>query len=439
MQDHHQEKVTRLAQRLLARSPSAPLSLKKKSPPHQVPKRKDLWHTDEKLDIGVLDEILEIDVEARTCTAEPGVTFHRLVRSTLPLGLVPIIVPEHKTITLGGAVAGGSLESKSFQYGGFHDTCLEYELVTATGQVLRCTPTNEHALVFQMVHGSFGTLGVLTRLKFRLIPAQPFVRLTYEHHASWDAFQASLWRHFCEQDVDYLDGMVHSPQKYVLCLGRFVSSAPYTHRYDWVKVYFQSTARRREDYLTTLDYLFRYDRGVTTANPKSALGRALVGRWWHSDRVLRWANRLHRFLPAKRPRVLVDLFVPFSRAGEFLEWYRQRIGVYPVWCVPYRRVRDYEWLTSAFFAGVHDPLFLDLALYGVRQPKGRNLYKELEEELFVVNGVKTLISYNYYDEESFWRVWNRPNYEAVKRITDPAHVFRDLYAKTCRATRGLEG
>jgi hypothetical protein len=52
--------------------------------------------------------------------------------------------------------------------------------------------------------------------------------------------------------------------------------------------------------------------------------------------------------------------------------------------------------------------------------------------------VKTLISYNYYEEDVFWSIWNKPNHLAVKAITDPRNIFRDLYAKTCRAPRGLQ-
>ena len=39
---------------------------------------------------------------------------------------------------------------------------------------------------------------------------------------------------------------------------------------------------------------------------------------------------------------------------------------------------------------------------------------------------------------TFWAIWNRANYTAVKRVTDPQHAFRDLYDKTCRAARGLD-
>ncbi|MDF2696220.1 MAG: FAD/FMN-containing dehydrogenase, partial [Labilithrix sp.] len=44
---------------------------------------------------------------------------------------------------------------------------------------------------------------------------------------------------------------------------------------------------------------------------------------------------------------------------------------------------------------------------------------------------------NYYDEKTFWTIWNKPNYDAVKRITDPKNLLRDLYTKTCLAARGL--
>src|SRR5205823_6572834 len=155
-----------------------PVSLRKNSVPHQVPKAGDLRRKDEKIDIGDLDRILSIDVEKRLCVAESGVTFVDLAAATLAHGLVPIVVPELKTITIGGAVSGCSIESMSFMHGGFHDTCLEYEVVTSTGEVLTCTSDNEHRLVFQMIHGSFGTLGILTRLKFKLIPAKPFVKMT---------------------------------------------------------------------------------------------------------------------------------------------------------------------------------------------------------------------------------------------------------------------
>ncbi len=434
----HAQKVARIAAQLRGYPSRRPVSLAKRAVSHQVPKRDDKRHTDSKIDISDLDEILEIDPVARTCTAESGVTFTDLVDATRPYGLVPIVVPELRTITVGGAVSGCSLESMSFRYGGFHDTCFEYEVITARGEVLRCTPANANRLVFQMMHGSFGTLGVLSKLKFRLVPAKPFVHMTYETYTTLEAYKAAIYRRFRARDVDFMDGIIHARDKWVLSLGTFVDEAPYTNSYDWLKVYWESTGSRKEDYLRTPDYFFRYDRGVTNVHPKSFVGRLLFGKLMGSNTLLRLADQLHVLLPAERPTVTLDTFVPFSRVDEFMRWYERKIGFFPIWCVPYKRVRDYEWIAQGYFDGLSDELFLDLAIYGMKQPEGRNVYAEFEEELLRVQGVKTLISYNYYDEDTFWTIWNEPNYRAVKAITDPDGIFRDLYVKTCRAARGLE-
>jgi hypothetical protein len=66
-----------------------------------------------------------------------------------------------------------------------------------------------------------------------------------------------------------------------------------------------------------------------------------------------------------------------------------------------------------------------------------NCYRVIEQKLQELNGLKTLISYNYYPEDEFWEIFNRRNFEAVKAKTDPDNVFRTLYEKTCRAGMGL--
>jgi hypothetical protein len=435
----HAEKVARVSEQLRRRKSTAPLSRQKRVVSHQVPKVHDKKHTDEKVNLLDFDEIIEIDLDRRICIAEPGVPFCEIVDRTLPLGFVPIIVPELKTITIGGAVAGCSIESMSYIHGGFHDTCIEYEIITAKGDVLTCTPDNEHSLIFQMMHGSFGTVGILSRLVFRLIPAKPFVHLRHETHTSINSYLASIWSHFERRDVHFMDGIIHSPSQLVLCVGDFVDSAPYTNRYDWLKVYYQSTAKRREDYLKTPHYFYRYDKGVTNVHPKSFIGRLLFGKFLGSSQILRLAEKLRWLLLSDdRPDVTVDTFIPFSRLKEFLEWYTRDFGHFPLWVVPYARVHDYEWLTDSFWAKTGDTLMVDIAIYGMKQRGDTNYYRLMEEKLQELNGIKTLISYNYYKEDEFWKIFSRTNYDAVKAITDPDNIFRNLYEKTCRAAMGRE-
>lgn len=432
----HAAKVERIAHALRTRTSTAPLSLKKSTPPHQVPKAGDLRRYDEKIDVSDLTEVLHVDPVKRVCTAESGVTFCDLVDATLPHGLVPIVVPELKTITIGGAVSGCSIESMSYRYGGFHDTCTEYEVITADGRVLTVTPDNEHALVFQMIHGSFGTLGILTKLTFKLVPAKPFVKIVYEKHPNIESYQRSIWDHYQKHDLDFMDGIIHAPNELVLSVGHFVDSAPYTSTYEWVTAYYETTNKRREDYMRTPDYFFRYNRGVTNVLPKSKLARFFFGKFIDSTVSLQIAEKASWILEKENPTIILDVFLPFSKMAEFLHWYKDEFKHFPLWCVPYKRVRNYEWLSDEYWSGVKDELFVDLAIYGMKQPGGKNYHRIMEQKLQELGGVKTLIAHNYYPQDEFWQIWNKKNYDTVKAMTDPKNLLRDLWTKTCKTVMG---
>lgn len=358
-----------------------------------------------------------------------------LAAETLKHGLVPVVVPELKTITIGGAVAGCSIESMSYKYGGFHDSCLEYEVITANGDILICTPDNGNKLIFQMMHGTFGTLGIITKLKFELIDAKPFIKVKYEKYPNIAEYKKGIWKHYKKRDVDFMDGIIHSPTECILSIANFVSEAPYTHSYDWMRIYYKSTKTRKEDYLTTIDYFFRYDKGVTNVTPGSFWGRLFLGKFLSSAELLTMVNRFRRFIPSDRIPVTVDLFIPFSKTTDFMKWYQEEINFFPLWCVPYRPAHYYEWIADDFLH--KDELWLDLAIYGLKKSSDRNYYRIFEEELMRIGALKTLISTNYYSEEEFWKIWNRKNYSAVKKKTDPDNIFRDIYTRMCRKTGGV--
>ncbi|MFT3841796.1 MAG: FAD-binding oxidoreductase [Myxococcaceae bacterium] len=433
LERHHAAKVRRIASQLRHHDGRVPLSIQKRSVKHEVPKPDDRRFEDEKIDCTDLDQVLDIDPYNRVCVAESGVTFVELVNATLPYGLVPACVPELKEITLGGAVSGCSVESGSFRYGGFHDSCLEYEVITAEGEVLYLSREGKTAQLFDMMHGTFGTLGVLSQLKFQLVPARPLVKLQYEHHSNLASYEKSIWRHFKSGDLDFMDGIIFGPEQLTLSAGRFADFAPYTHKYDWVKAYFETTAERDEDYLRTEDYFFRYDRGVTNVLPKSTLARLLFGKWFHSSNVLRLAERFRALRNPKPTNVTLDVFIPFARVPEFMVWWHQRFGYYPLWCVPYRLKRRYACLSPEFFGEPKDELWLDLACYGMPcTPDAERAYRDIEQELLRIGGFKTLISYNYLTESEFWTMFDKRAYAEAKARMDPRNLLRDMYEKTRR-------
>jgi FAD/FMN-containing dehydrogenase len=403
---------------------------------HVVPMPSDRRFPGRALDVSALNRVLEIDVDGRRCVAEPGVTFAQAVAATLPHGLVPAVVPELEGITLGGAVAGCSIESSSFRYGGFHDSCLEYEVVTGAGEVLRCSRELEPRL-FGMIHGSYGTLGILTELTFRLVPAEPYVHVRYERYRTAEEFHAAALRAVRVAEVDFIDGIAHAPNRFVLCLGRFAARAPSTSDYRRRGVYYRSTRERREDFLTTPDYLFRYDADAhwvsrTVPPLEWTPVRLLLGRWFlGSTNLIRWSKRLEALLALRRrPDVLVDLFIPEARTLEFLEWYLRDVRYFPLWVVPYRVPQVYPWVNEDHARRFEGDLFFDLAVYGMRNSDPSvDWSRVFEEKTHELGGIKTLISRNHYSRERFWEIFNRENYEKARARLDPHGLFPDLYDK----------
>lgn len=433
----HAELVNRIASEIRARAEAGePLHIYKGGVHHFVPLPRDRRFQGRRVDISALNRVIEIDPVGRTCIAEPGITFAELVKATLQHGLLPTVVPELEGITLGGAVAGCSVESMSYRYGGFHDSCLEYEIVSTSGEIVHCSPQKE-PLLFDMIHGSYGTLGVLTSLTFKLIPAERFVHLVYRTFSTAAEYETEMRARVAAADFDFIDGIIHSRTEYVLCLGRFAKSAPYTSNYRWLHIFYKSTRTRSEDYLATEDYLFRYDtecHWLTKTVPplewkavRFAIGKFCLG----STKLIRWSALLEPILKLKkRPDVVVDVFIPIKRLTDFFDWYHATMQFYPLWIVPYRIAQPYPWISAEHAAQFSDDLFVDCAVYGKRNSDPQIDYSQLiEDKTYELGGLKTLISRNHHSREQFWKIYHQQNYQTAKRRLDPKGAFPALYEK----------
>ncbi|HPQ81866.1 MAG TPA: FAD-binding oxidoreductase, partial [bacterium] len=301
----HEEIVRGVCEQVRSRATAkAPVKIVKDAVSHFVP-NPDANDDAPRIDLRGLDRVLEVDTLAKTCTAEAGCTFEKLVCETLKYNLVPMCVPELKGITVGGAISGCSIESMSYKHGGFHDSCTQYEVVTGDGRLLTCGP-DEDGELFEMIHGSYGTLGILTQAKFKLVSAPPYVRMKYVHLESFAEFEREIHRWMREPNVDFIDGIVHAKDHFVLCLGAFAWEAPYYSDYSWLSAFYKSTEVLSEDYLRTEDYFFRYDAechwltktvpGMSSWPLRLLLGKLVLG----STNLIKWSKRIRPLLRLKR-------------------------------------------------------------------------------------------------------------------------------------------
>lgn len=109
---------------------------------------------------------------------EPLVTMGQLTATLNPLGWTIPVVPELDDLTVGGLVMGTGIESSSHRYGLFQHICVSYELVLSDASVVTCS-AQENSDLFYSVPWSYGTLGMLTAVEIKLIPAKKYVKLTY--------------------------------------------------------------------------------------------------------------------------------------------------------------------------------------------------------------------------------------------------------------------
>ena len=126
---NHARRVQALREQLRdAGEPGVPLGLAKVSSNlfrdrQEAPKRR--------LDLRDFCHVLQIDADAGWVDVEGLCSYEALVDATLPHGVMPAVVPQLKSITVAGAVAGVGIEATSFRQGLVHDTAARHRCAAA--------------------------------------------------------------------------------------------------------------------------------------------------------------------------------------------------------------------------------------------------------------------------------------------------------------------
>jgi len=397
-----------------------------------------------RLDLRGFDHVLAVDVARGWVEAEGMTTYEDLVAATLESGAVPAVVPELKTITLGGAAAGVGIEASSFRHGLVHETLLELDVLTGEGRVVNCRPDNEHADLFFGFPNSYGTLGYALKLKARIVRAKPYVALGHRRVAEPGAFLAAL-AEACRDGADFVDGVAFGARDYCLTTGRFVDSAPYVSDYSFERIYYRSIRERSSDFLTTRDYIWRWDtdwfwcsKNVGAQIPwvRRIYGRERLGSRTY-QRIMRWNSRwrvtkaLDRLRGAYSESIIQDVDIPIANAAAFLDFFQREIGIAPVWICPLIGTR-----AAGRFPLYRIPpgeLYVNFGFWDVLRRPGafaaQHFNRLIEEKVLALGGIKSLYSESFFDRATFDRVYGGDAYRALKAKYDPDGAFPELYTK----------
>ncbi|MEX5217939.1 MAG: FAD-binding oxidoreductase [Nitrospiraceae bacterium] len=396
-----------------------------------------------RLDLSDFNQVLRVDEKEACAEVEGLTTYEDLVRETLPFNLMPAVVPQLKTITVGGAIAGIGIESSSFRYGFVHETMLELEILLPDGNVVVATRENEHSDLFLGFPNSYGTLGYALRAVVKLVPAKRFVKLTHHRYSDLEQYFRGIAQ-VCEaRSVDFIDGTMFHESELYITTGEFVDRAEWVSDYTYRQIYYQSIQQRQTDYLTTHDYLWRWDTDWFWCSKHFFLQYPVMRRLWGKHRLRsavywklwkrfhhsRAAQLIARTIEGRQEAVIQDVEIPIERAPEFAGFLHRNIGIKPVWVCP---VRTYDpSVLYSLYSMDPKQLYVNFGFWDVVKSDREEGYfnRAVEAKVRECAGRKSLYSSSYYSREEFGRLYNEPAYRRLKMRYDSTGRLTELYDK----------
>ena len=400
-----------------------------------------------KLNVRDFNSVILVNPNEQRVDVEGMTSYEKLVDECLKFHVMPAVVPELKSITIGGAVSGTGLESSSFRYGFVHETVSEMDILLPDGRVITCTSDNEYKDLFFCIPNSYGTLGYILKLKAKTIAVKPYVHIVHTHASDTRQFFSATKEQCKKGDANFVEGVVLGEKSLVLSVARFSDTAPYTSDYTYRHIYYKSLLGRAEDYLTVRDYIWRWDTDwfwrsdiVMAQNPlvrlllgKKHLNSIFYTKVMHWNRKWRIFNKVRAFRKKKSETVIQDVEIPIDDAAKFLEFLHREIQMLPIIIGP---VIGSPVGIARFPLFPLEPhiLYVNIGFWNaIPAREGEEigyLNKLIEAKVTELNGRKMLYSDSYFTQEEFWKLYGgKDTYDRLKQKYDPERKLKNLYEK----------
>jgi FAD/FMN-containing dehydrogenase len=118
-----------------------------------------------------LNRLLAFDGETGILRCEAGVSFKEILEIFVERGWFPVVTPGTKFVTMGGAIAFDVHGKNHHQDGSFSRHVKSFQIILASGEVVRCS-RQENSDIFWATVGGMGLTGIITEVEFALRPIQ---------------------------------------------------------------------------------------------------------------------------------------------------------------------------------------------------------------------------------------------------------------------------
>lgn len=419
--------------------------------------------TKSRLDLSGFVHVLEVNTTELWCDIEASATFETFVDATFSQGTAPLVVPELRTITVGGAIVGIGVESSSFRHGFFHEGLVEADILLASGEVATVSP-NEHEDLFRALPNSLGSFGYLLRLRMKIQPVEPLVRLQKVWYGSVDSLIEGLQK-ACSEDYAFVDAVALSEEGGMVMTGKFVAKVPegeHVTKYGVWPMFYPTLVHEGTEFLHTIDYLWRWDSdwfwctqifpGLSWRAVRWLCGRETLRSDVYkafNDSIIK--NVLQPLgLNKNEELVIQDIDLPVEKSAE---WIRNFLGVVPsgrigkiklsrpgskrtvpIWLCPVRGTgsplmpmrEGHLYINFGFWDALEGPETVGGLAAG-------RVNRALEDLCTELGGKKTLYSSAFFSEEAFYDLYNGEYYKKIKERYDPNMRFRGWYERLMRS------
>jgi FAD/FMN-containing dehydrogenase len=397
-----------------------------------------------RLSLGEFNHVLRLDKTARTVEVEGLTTYETVVRHCLKEGFLPLVAPELKHITVGGATVGIGIESTCYRYGFVHDGLREADVLLPGGKIVTARADNEHSDLFNALPNSYGTLGYILRAKIALHRAGPYVHLHVQKYRDAAAYLEAMRIATEAPDLQFVEGLFFEDGRFFLMTGRFVDKVPMCDDIVRRSVFYRLVEKRRDIYLTTFDYIFRYDPdwfwNVPETEVFNLFRRHAPERWRNSAFYTRYVAVKSKALgklgirDERTEPLIQDWEVPWRHGEELIRFAIDNVDLAgrPWAAVPIMAPRQ-----PTLYPIAPNELYFNLGCYcQVQRPDGMEPYhytKILDRKCFDLGGIKMLYSSTFLNETEFDAIYNGAAYRTLKAKYDAGGNAQTLYKKVALA------
>ncbi|HVK22089.1 MAG TPA: FAD-binding protein [Actinokineospora sp.] len=138
---------------------------------------------------------------------DAGATWSALFTAAIAAGVTPPVATDYIGLSVGGTLSVGGVGGASSHHGFQVDNVLALEVVTGTGELLRCSRTENREL-FDVVLGGLGQYGLIVRATLKVVPAPATARVYKLTYADLAAFTTAQRTALADGRFSYLEGQV---------------------------------------------------------------------------------------------------------------------------------------------------------------------------------------------------------------------------------------